>query len=102
MSRGRRDGFRGLSTKLVRAAADSAWLPRSTARSAARPIGTAPCLLSTLVVYLVSSQECRRGSDLMGGLLTGLIAALILAIFAFISLRNSKLKTVTVHDNLHG
>ena len=32
----------------------------------------------------------------------GLVAAAVIAIFAFISLRNSKLKTVTVHDNLHG
>jgi hypothetical protein len=34
--------------------------------------------------------------------LFGLIAAAVIAIFAFISLRNSAVKTVAVHDNLHG
>jgi hypothetical protein len=38
----------------------------------------------------------------VSGLLFGLGGAAVIAIFAFISLRNSKLKTITVHDNLHG
>ena len=38
----------------------------------------------------------------MNGLWFGLAAAAVIAIFAFISLRNTKIKTITVHDNLHG